>query len=90
MKSIRTPICFCLTCGHTIDRASNITGKGSPRTGDLSVCINCGALSRFRADMTIEPVADVPADLSVREKRVIDLARSYIRARGRIDKETKQ
>jgi hypothetical protein len=53
MKDYPIPTCFCLKCGHTFDRSSSLTGRGSPEPGDLTLCIQCGSLLQFNADMTV-------------------------------------
>jgi hypothetical protein len=62
MKDYPIPTCFCLKCGHTFDRSSNLTGKGKPDPGDLTLCIGCGSLLKFNADMSVRLI-DEEAEL---------------------------
>lgn len=50
MKTSPTPEMKCLYCGKAICAA---TGEGEPRPGSLSVCIRCGAVSKFADDLTL-------------------------------------
>lgn len=50
MVATRTPVARC-ECGQALDRASHPTAR--PREGDVSICIGCGALRRFNADLTL-------------------------------------
>lgn len=49
------------TCGAVIVGA---TGTGRPKPGDLSICVHCGALAQYGADLVLAPVAidDVPPE----------------------------
>jgi hypothetical protein len=56
VKDYPIPTCFCLKCGHTFDRSSNLTGKGKPDPGDLTLCIQCGSMLQFTDKMTVQLV----------------------------------
>jgi hypothetical protein len=92
LDTTRTPPNFCLKCGYLIDAASSVGPKAKPEVGDVSMCISCGSLSRFKADMTLEPLGQLGlAGLDDRMKRIISVGQAYIWARGPITKrETKQ
>jgi len=85
------PTCFCLKCGHTFTHASNLTGKGNPRPGDCTLCIECGQLLVFNDDMTVSLITVEEAQLSPEKRRKIILAQLVIaRIRPHHPKETKQ
>jgi hypothetical protein len=90
-KDFPTPTCFCLRCGHTFDRASNLTGTGEPKPGDLTLCIGCGQMLRFNEDMTVGIVnkADEFANLTPSQHRKVAIARIAIGLIS-LPKETKQ
>ena len=57
----------CDRCGDELDCA---TGPGQVNPGDLSVCLGCGAVRQFTADLGLEPV-DV-AELPRKARREVD------------------
>jgi hypothetical protein len=88
-KSYKVPTCFCLRCGHTFDRASNMSGKGRPRDGDLTICIECGVLLRFNPDLTVSLTDETTADLTKGQRDKIAVARRAISMLGFPKRETK-
>jgi hypothetical protein len=54
MKTTRVPLGACATCGHKLDSATSI-GANVPSEGSVSICVGCGALSIFTADLTLRP-----------------------------------
>jgi hypothetical protein len=48
----RTPVNYCPKCGYRIDAAS-VPDKPEegPEAGDFSVCLMCGCMLRFEADL---------------------------------------
>lgn len=64
VNEIRTPKSFCPACGYMVDTATMITSAGRPKPGDVSLCMRCGAVNLFAADLTIrEPTEDEMHDL---------------------------
>lgn len=49
------PVCKCPVCSHVLDSATGVPGQGDarPKPGDLSVCLKCGEVLEFAADMSI-------------------------------------
>lgn len=45
----------CGHCGQLLDGASSDTGAQA-KPGDISVCVACAGINRFRADMSLEGV----------------------------------
>jgi rubredoxin len=58
----------CRVCGYLHDAAQEVTnGDAQPGPDDLSVCLNCGALSAFTSDGGLRPLrqeeyAELPQD----------------------------
>lgn len=72
---------ICAGCGSDLSAA---TGDGTPKTGDLCICVDCGFLQRFAGPQRVEPLS--PADeagLHPDSQREVARMRSLIkRARG--------
>lgn len=45
-ESVRVANNICRQCGHRLDGATGIETR-FPSAGDLSICVNCGALAVF-------------------------------------------
>jgi hypothetical protein len=59
---VKLPESKCPTCGYVMDSATCIEKKAyRPKPGDLSICLKCGEILIFKADLR----ADLPdvADL---------------------------
>lgn len=80
---------LCPECGYHPDYASSISEKATPEEGDLSICINCGALNRFGPGMRLERT-EVPDDLTLEQQLKVRLSQDFIRKRGRIPEDVKQ
>ena len=74
--STETPACTCAGCGHTFDAASALEGEAIPREGDLTLCIRCGAVYAFRADLTVRPVGRRELRSAAYREQLPDLARA--------------
>lgn len=89
MKSFQIRNAMCLLCGYHTTHASDAAGRGDrgPRPGDLSVCLSCGALMEFDADMKTKPLGmplDHITDLEPEARRRIATAQAAIKKRGRL------
>ena len=62
-----TKPCLCPVCGTMLDAATNTTGRGPPRPGDLTMCLSCDVLMIFAEDLTVR-------GLTVEEFKAIDTA----------------
>lgn len=51
---VSVPSSLCPTCGNELNAASSTTGTRSPRPGDISVCIHCGAFLSYQPDITLK------------------------------------
>ena len=47
MKTTVIPGQVCASCGYQSDAATSMTGQRSPKSGDVSICINCAAINVF-------------------------------------------
>lgn len=58
MKTTKTPPSKCPACGEPTD-AATATGRGTrPREGDASMCLSCGHMMIFNADLTMRNPTD--------------------------------
>ena len=48
----RIPRTECPICGYAMDEATGVEPGAGPREGSLSLCLSCGELMVFRADLT--------------------------------------
>jgi hypothetical protein len=66
MKTTHTTPCVCLACGDKLDAATDVEPDGhGPREGDASMCLTCGHMMIFTADLTMrEPTAKEAAELN--------------------------
>jgi hypothetical protein len=63
-KGIRkTPLCSCLACGHRLNAGAAPDDSGAlPGPNDLTVCLQCGAVMKYAADMTLRGMSDEEMD----------------------------
>jgi hypothetical protein len=83
--SFTTKPSACPHCGKRLDRATaaDPADKVPPEPGSLSICIGCGAVLIFGADLTLEACpASVLSAMPPPLRAVIDRARTMIRSRG--------
>ena len=58
-EDYRMPECHCPYCGKKISAASNAIDEGEPKVGDVTICLYCGEVAMFDADLHLrEPTAD--------------------------------
>ena len=54
-KGSRVPLSPCTSCGHKMDAATSAQNDGAiPSPGDVTVCINCGAMNQYADDMQLK------------------------------------
>ena len=86
MKTTCTPHNRCPFCRYEVSAASSITGGYRAKTGDYSVCLNCGNLLRFKPDLTVREssVREFLDDgeVSLRDRQRLLRARVMIQRRG--------
>lgn len=87
IDSRSTPIpAFTCTCGEILDITVGVTGERLPKSGDLSLCINCGRLAMWLPGLegVEEPSAQTLEQLRTRqplEWQLIQIAQKAIRER---------
>jgi hypothetical protein len=86
-----TPQSLCPHCGYHPDRAANMSGFHAPEVGDFTVCLNCGDISRFDANMKLvkTTTSELVENLSLQHLTTIEMMRDVIKKRGPILKERK-
>lgn len=81
----RIPKASCPNCGYVMDAATALKEAATPRPNDFTLCLNCGVLHRFNADMTLRPAtSDDLAQLDPLTAMDIGHATALILKRGRI------
>lgn len=80
IKTFRTKVNRCLACRYRIDSASTTMGGRQPKPGDVSVCLMCGHLMGFNADMTVRELTSDEMYQIAGDKRIwqIQKARSHV------------
>jgi len=48
----------CLRCGHEFDSASAVGRDATPKEGDATLCIGCGHLMVFGADLMLRELTE--------------------------------
>ena len=83
MKSTRTQPQLCWRCGEYHDTASHTLGLRKPEPGDVSICMNCGALGRFNASLGVELLPEgAQLELNALELELVRRAQHFIQRRG--------
>lgn len=81
MGKHRLPLSHCLRCGNKLDAASSGEGDEElPAEGDLSLCIYCGHLATYKADLTLRLLSDAELDELMRDAEMADLVLNMRRA----------
>lgn len=73
-----------------MDCASGLNYEGSPTKGSLTVCLNCGQLLMFEADLSLRRLSAWEVKDVMRDKSswaLIEKAQLAIRQRGPISRE---
>ena len=77
------PQSLCPCCGFAPDHATSVMNNGAkPEVGDYSICLNCGALLRFGANLILEKSRGVPRDFTPEQRRMVRLEQARIRNLG--------
>lgn len=79
MTTTDTPVTRCTTCGAAIECATSVYEDARPSEGDYTLCLRCGALYAFNADLTLRPVAELPATVGAKARKEIGRAQGLIR-----------
>ena len=83
MKTTDTPKRPCLGCGAQNDAATETFGEEAspPEGGDVTVCIYCGHISVFNADLTLRNPTDEEIHIIAGDERILKIQK----ARAKID-----
>lgn len=77
----------CPQCNYKLDAASVAEGEDRlPCEGDVSVCLNCGQVMKYQADLTLRQITahEIAEIMEAPESwAVIEKAQMFIRQRGR-------
>lgn len=89
MNDRLNPQTLCPTCGNLLDGATCPTEEdASPSEGDLSICLYCGTMLEFQADLTLCKLSDEKyAELPLGERLALDraaAATAIVRAKGKV------
>lgn len=52
-NSYKTKRINCSVCGHSMDRAAQVDGQARPAPDDFTLCIRCGHVMVFAADLSV-------------------------------------
>jgi hypothetical protein len=66
----------CPSCGTINECASDPTGQATPSAGDLSICLRCGHLTIFNADMSTRELNDEESYRVAGDKRLIGIQKA--------------
>lgn len=78
--TVRTPLTRCENCGHSLNAATDTEALPSvPAEGDISICIECMAVSVFRADLSLRQITDREwLDLTLEERTAVQRAQDQL------------
>jgi hypothetical protein len=76
------PQSTCWHCGMSSDRSSGL--GATPLTGDWALCIGCGALSVYTADLTLRRPTDDEKATASRDPNVSRFREALARAKGQL------
>lgn len=66
----------CTNCGKLQDACTVVNEENSrPNPGDCSICLECGHLMVFAADLTLRNPTDAEMHEMAGDKRIIDMQR---------------
>jgi hypothetical protein len=79
-SAVNLPASRCTACGHLVDAASCVGNDGAPSPGDFTVCIACGHIMGFAADLTLRELTgdEIVAAAGDRRLLAIQWARGKI------------
>jgi hypothetical protein len=80
-------VSFCPECFYRMDSAECIHGDGKPKSGDASICLNCGELLIFKPDLSLRRTTWLERsamEQSPKQWQKIRKAQQLIAQRGRI------
>jgi hypothetical protein len=81
IKSYRDHPDACPCCGYVVDTATAVGSRVSkPKAGDLTICLRCGEILKFNAELRLEmfPLNEL-LTASPEKKEMIDLLTAFVR-----------
>jgi hypothetical protein len=75
-----TPGNNCLKCGYLYESATHMTEEARPNEGDISICLNCGAVAIFNKDLSLRcPTPDEQSVITMNsEVTQLQIARAHV------------
>ncbi len=76
----------CTSCGYVSDAVTSpFSGGHEPSPGDLSICIACGHLTAFAADLTLRELTEVERRQAEADDRITQclLARGLVMGKAK-------
>jgi hypothetical protein len=71
-------------CGYHVDSTMALGGRGVPRPGSFTLCLNCGALLRYLDEWGAVEQTTAVDDLTPDQRAMVRIAQRFIVARGPI------
>jgi hypothetical protein len=82
----RLPPSYCPTCAVELDCATPAEVDATPRDGDLTVCMYCGAVLIFTAELRQRPATPAELDsLPPKTRSLVDKVRAAIALYARLN-----
>lgn len=79
----------CLRCGHPLTQASSLHSDVSPSEGDLTLCIRCGHLMAFTADLGFRDLTTEELIEAALDRRVAMTRAAIAAANAAVDSATR-
>jgi len=78
----------CLGCGAPNDATSPTHGGNKPSEGDVTVCMYCGHISVFNADLTLRNPNDEEAYAIAGDQRILQIQKARAKSNIKSWKDT--
>jgi hypothetical protein len=75
-RTHRLPKATCLACGCQLNRASSFTHDNRPDDGDLTICIRCGHIMAYTADLSMRELTDAEVVKAAGNQEILDIQRA--------------
>jgi hypothetical protein len=71
---------ICHECGYQMDTTAHAFGDSRPKEGDISMCLACGAVSKFTKELTMrKPTDEEQRDIDTNKEVIaVRLARDHV------------
>ena len=80
MNLFETKTTSCPTCKHHLDMAQKAQGEGEPEEGDYTICLYCGSVLQFTADLDVNltPDHEIPDYVKVHRHVLMTIIRAKL------------